>query len=76
MLETLGWIATAVFTTSYFARDQASLRRIQAVAACLWMIYGIAISALPVVVANAIVAVVAIASSFRPVRITPQREQA
>ena len=73
MLETLGWI---VFTTSYFARNQASLRRIQAAAACLWIVYGLAISALPVVVANAIVAVAAIASSFRPVRITAQREQA
>ena len=66
MLETLGWIATVIFTTSYFARNQASLRRIQAAAACLWIVYGLAISALPVVVANAIVAVAAIASSFRP----------
>jgi hypothetical protein len=37
----------------------------------LWVIYGIAIGALPVVVANVIVAAAAVWSSFRSV--TPQR---
>ena len=64
MLDALGWVATAIFSTSYFFRRQATLRRIQAAAACLWVAYGLAIGALPVVAANVIVAVAAIYSSF------------
>jgi len=64
MLQALGWTATAVFASSYLFRGPATLRRIQAAAACLWMAYGIAIHALPVVVANAIVAGAALWSSL------------
>lgn len=64
MLDALGWVATAIFSTSYFFRRQATLRRIQAAAACLWVAYGLAIGALPVVAANVIVAAAAIYSSF------------
>ena len=64
MLDWLGWLATAVFLTSYFTKDQVRLRRIQAVAAALWAVYGALIHALPVLVANVIVAGVAVASSF------------
>jgi hypothetical protein len=64
-LEWLGWLATATFTTSYFCKDAAMLRRIQAIAAVLWLSYGIAIHSFPVIVANAIVAVAAGYSSFR-----------
>ena len=63
MLEAIGWIATAVFAASYFFRRPAALRRIQAAAACLWIAYGLAIHAMPVVVANAIVAIAALYSS-------------
>ena len=52
----IGWLATAVFASSYFFRQPLTLRRIQAAAALLWVIYGIAIDAVPVVVANLIVA--------------------
>ena len=71
MTEIIGWIATAVFSTSYFFRHPASLRRVQAAAALLWVIYGLAIGAMPVIVANVIVAAAAVSSSFRAV--TPQR---
>lgn len=64
MLETLGWVATAVFSASYFFRRQTALRLIQAAAACLWITYGIAIGAKPVVVANLIVAGAAVWTSF------------
>jgi len=64
MLEALGWVATVVFSMSYFFRRQATLRRIQAAAACLWVAYGLAIGALPVVAANLIVAAAAAYSSF------------
>jgi hypothetical protein len=65
MLDAIGWIATAIFTASYFFRQPAVLRRIQAAAACVWILYGVAIGATPVVVANLIVAAIALASSLR-----------
>ena len=64
MLDGIGWVATAIFTASYFFRQPRALRLIQAGAACVWMAYGFAIGALPVVVANAIVAVAAVYSTF------------
>jgi hypothetical protein len=42
----IGWLATAVFASSYFFRRPLTLRRIQAGAALLWVMYGIAIGAL------------------------------
>jgi uncharacterized protein with PQ loop repeat len=41
-----------------------TLRRVQGVAALAWAAYGIAIHALPVIVANVIVATAAVWSSF------------
>jgi len=67
----IGWVATAVFAISYFFRRPATLRKIQAFAACLWIMYGIAIGALPVIVANVIVAGSALYSSFRSAGSTP-----
>jgi hypothetical protein len=64
MLEAIGWIATAVFSSSYFFHQPKVLRRIQGAAAGLWVIYGLAIGALPVVAANVIVAGAAFYSSF------------
>ena len=65
MIEWIGWIATAVFVVSYFLRNPAAMRRTQALAAALWIGYGIAIKASPVIVANLVVAAVAIISSFQ-----------
>ncbi len=65
MQALLGWVATAAFSASYFARRPAALRLIQAAAACLWIAYGIQIRALPVVVANLIVAAAAIVTAAR-----------
>ncbi len=64
-ISMLGWVATAVFATSYLFRKAATLTKIQAAAACLWTIYGLAIGAVPVVVANLIVAGAALYSSSR-----------
>ncbi len=64
MLDSIGWLATAVFTSSYFCKRSATLRRVQGLAALLWLVYGALIHALPVIVANALVACVAIWSSF------------
>jgi hypothetical protein len=63
-----------VFACSYFCREAASLRRVQAAAAVLWVVSGVLIQAAPVIVANLIVAGVALVSSLRlsrPPRIAP-----
>jgi hypothetical protein len=64
-LAWIGWVATAVFASSYLCREAASLRRVQAAAAVLWVGYGVLIQAAPVIVANLIVAGMALASSLR-----------
>jgi hypothetical protein len=53
--EMLGWVATAVFVGSYFFTRPALLRAAQMVGACLWILYGVLIGAIPVVVANGLV---------------------
>jgi hypothetical protein len=65
MFEWIGWVATATFATSYFCRKPALLRRIQALAALLWIGYGALIHAVPVIVANVVVAAFAAYSSLR-----------
>lgn len=64
-LNAIGWTATAVFSSSYFFKEAATLRRIQAAAATLWIIYGLAIHSAPVVVANLIVGIAAVYTSLR-----------
>jgi hypothetical protein len=73
-MDWIGWVATVVFAISYLFREPAKLRWVQALAALLWLVYGLAIHALPVVVANAIVASVAVYSSFQLLR--ERRKQA
>ncbi|HXM39051.1 MAG TPA: hypothetical protein VN908_10395 [Gemmatimonadales bacterium] len=68
MADWVGWLATAVFMSSYFAKQPATLRRIQGVAASLWALYGVLLHALPIIVANVLVAGVAVATSFRLAR--------
>ncbi len=64
MLSWIGWVATAVFAGSYFCRRPETLRRVQAAAAVLWVVYGVLLHAAPVIVANLIVTVMALGSSF------------
>ena len=64
MLTSIGWVATACFGASYFFKKPATLRLIQACAAILWIGYGSLIHAMPVVVANVIVALAALYSIF------------
>ncbi len=66
MYDWIGWVATAIVASSYFSKQATTLRRIQGVAALVWLSYGVLIHAMPIIVANAVVAVVAIYSSFRP----------
>ena len=66
MFEWIGWIATAIFASSYLCKQPVALRRLQALAALVWISYGFLIKALPVVAANAVVAILAIYSSLQP----------
>ncbi|OLC37842.1 MAG: hypothetical protein AUH75_11715 [Gemmatimonadetes bacterium 13_1_40CM_4_65_7] len=63
--DLVGWLATAVFMVSYFVKGPVRLRRVQGVAAGLWALYGVLIHSTPVIVANILVASVAIASSVK-----------
>jgi hypothetical protein len=65
-VDLVGWLATAVFVASYRSRDQRTLRWVQAGAALLWIVYGVAREAMPVVIANLLVAVMAVYSSLPP----------
>jgi hypothetical protein len=55
MNDALGWVATALFVSSYFFKRPALLRTAQMSGAALWIVYGVMIGAVPVVVANALV---------------------
>jgi hypothetical protein len=65
VLNSLGWIATAIFVVSYFCKRPAVLRSVQALAALIWIAYGVLLGAPPVIVANAAVAIVAVYSAWR-----------
>ena len=56
MRDWLGWVATALFALSYFAKDRHNLLALQIVAASVWVGYGLLLGAAPVVVANVVVA--------------------
>jgi phosphoserine phosphatase len=68
--DAIGWLATAIFGFSYFVRNPATMRWVQASAAVCWMLYGFLLHAPPVIVANVIVASLAGYSAFRT---APQR---
>jgi len=55
LVESVGWLATAVVVASFFFADPTTLRKVQIVGASLWLAYGIAIGSWPVIVANVLV---------------------
>ena len=65
MLDGLGWVATALFAASYFCKTSRAMRRFQASAALLWVGYGIWMNGLPIIVANLIVATLAVYSDWK-----------
>ncbi len=64
-LQWVGWFATAMTVSSYFFRNQRTLRIVQTIAAVVWMSYGLGIGARPIVAANILVAAVAAWSVLR-----------
>jgi hypothetical protein len=63
--DSVGWAATAIFAASYFVDDSRKIRWVQATAASAWACYGMLIHSLPVIVANLIVVVLALATAAR-----------
>src|SRR5258706_15729614 len=63
--DAIGWTATVIFMTSYFFRDQKTLRLVQGAASCLWMSYGFAIHSAPVIGSSFIVIAAAPCSEMR-----------
>jgi hypothetical protein len=71
-LQWIGWAATAMTVASYFCKSPRALRLVQAVAALVWMSYGAAIGAPPIIAANVLVAGVAAWTTWRgPGRLPP-----
>ena len=66
-IDLLGWAATAVFVGSYFFASPSLLRGVQMLGALLWVSYGVAIGAAPVIVANVLVFSAAAWTTFRKV---------
>jgi len=71
MHEILGWIATAIFVSSYFFTRPTLLRAAQMLGAILWIVYGALIGAIPVVVANGLVFAAAAWTLFRGRQASP-----
>lgn len=75
MFDGLGWLATALFAGSYFCKTSRGMRRLQALAAFLWVGYGMWINALPIIVANTIVATLALYSDWKQPRLSIAENQ-
>jgi hypothetical protein len=75
MSDWIGWVATGAFALSYLAKSPVTLRRIQAGAALLWILYGISMKAAPVIVANTVVAAMAVVSTLRRKEVAEIRTQ-
>jgi uncharacterized protein with PQ loop repeat len=75
MFDGLGWLATALFATSYICKTSRAMRRVQALAALLWVGYGIWMNALPIVVANVIVAVLALYTDWKQPKLSAAEER-
>ena len=73
MNDGIGYLATSVTIGSYLFKSPTQLRRIQAIGALLWTLYGALIHSWPVIVANLLVMSMAIWSSFKVVpNLTPR----
>jgi Bacterial inner membrane protein len=63
--DLIGWVATAIFGVSYLVRRPTTMRLVQAAASLCWILYGIFLHSAPVIVANVIVATMAVFSAWR-----------
>ena len=75
MPDLIGWLATSIFAISYFVRNPASMRWVQALAAVCWIMYGVVLHATPVIVANVIVVALAALTALRSSNRATAQEQ-
>ena len=68
VIQSLGWLATGVFVSSYFLKRSGALRVTQMCGAALWILYGFLIHSTPVIVANALVFASAAGTTWSPGR--------
>lgn len=73
VIESIGWLATAVVVASFFFANPTTLRKVQIGGALLWMLYGMVIASAPVVVANVLVCAAASWSLLRTRRLAVPR---
>jgi hypothetical protein len=66
IVDLAGWLATAVFLTSYFFKQPVVLRRVQMLGAAVWIAYGLLMSAPPIIAANSLLILVAAWTARRP----------
>jgi hypothetical protein len=64
-MSLFAWAATAVLAGWNFFKQAGTPKNFQAAAACVWIICGVDIGAVPLVVANLVGGVAALCSSFR-----------
>jgi hypothetical protein len=65
IVDTIGWVATAVFSSSYFFQRPDMLRGVQMLGATMWIVYGVLLAAPPVIAANALLIGVAAWTVYR-----------
>ena len=53
--ELCGWISTGMFACSYLLRSARALLLLQLAPACLGLVYGLTVGAMPLVVANGVI---------------------
>jgi len=70
--EYIGWLATAVFTASYFFTRAEALRRVQMLGAVMWIGYGVLIKSAPVIVSNTLVLGAAAWTTVRGARVASE----
>ena len=65
MNDAVGYLATGVVLCSYLFKNPSTLRRIQALGAVVWMLYGVLLHSGPVIVANLLIVGIALWSSVK-----------
>jgi hypothetical protein len=65
MSDLVGWLATAIFSSSYFVKNPIALRLVQASSSLCWMIHGIQVHSRPLMIANIIAITLALGSAWQ-----------
>ena len=65
MNDVVGYLATGIVLCSYLFKNPSTLRKVQALGAVVWMLYGFLLHSGPVIVANLLIVAIALWSSAR-----------